>query len=515
LSTKPFSRVLWMVFDGMGYEHARRLAESGRHPSLARMAREGHLAATRPSSPVCQTPPALLTLFSGSEPSASGVWGYKMPAPGDPLSTISGFGAPLDTVETLWAALGREGLRSSLMGVAFRHDPVWTDRAPGLAFGYDGYRRWRRPRTIHLASSRTRAEIGGIEVAIERTRAGVVVRRSHATRARLAVGEGLFLTLTPGAHAYLHLLDASTLIVAPTRAAMVRGGGAPASASADFLDFDVFRHVRRLHQRLGNETAITVDAELAPVAVSTRQKADLMVDAIRVGNAELVVGYFPLVDEYNHVYADRLETDWPEGRASRLFDSCGALVDETVTRVFAEADEDTLVVLSSDHGSVAHRSILHINELFADEGLVRRTADGYDLSRSAAFYHPSDSGLVVTRGPVDAPRLLAGIRRVVARAGEDLKVPIGILEPGPGDPFIAFLYPLGDGYFTGDPPGKGRSALAWSKAGGHHLSPLTPNPWINAVLGLWSPRAGADRFDSVPSENSGLKAFLLAALGKG
>ena len=40
----------------------------------------------------------------------------------------------------------------------------------------------------------------------------------------------------------------------------------------------------------------------------------------------------------------------------------------------AEADRDTLVVLSSDHGISAFRRTLYLNELFADVGLVQRSA---------------------------------------------------------------------------------------------------------------------------------------------
>jgi len=517
LSTKPFSRVFWIVFDGMGYEHARRCVESTDFPTLSRIAREGHLGPSRPSTPVCQTPPALLTLFSGSEPAESGVWGYKMPSPERVEETVSGFAAPLDRVETLWAALGSRGKSSSLMGVAFRNDPVWAGNVPGLDFGYDGYRRWRRPHTLHLAHARQPAEIGGIEVELRRTPEGIAINKGHAARARLVVGEGRTFELTRGAHAFLYLLDRSTLVVAPIRPAMLRGGLHPATAGEDFVDLDVFRHVRRLHQRLGNETTISVAAEVAPASMAMSQKEDLMIETIRAGSSALVIGYFPVIDEYNHVYADRLESEWPEGRASQVFSSCALLVDQCIAKVMAEADEDTLVVVSSDHGSVAHRSILHINELFADAGLVRRADFGYDLSRSLAFYHPSDCGLVMTRNRTDAPRLLAGIRGALDRARAEMKVDIGLLEGGPEDPYLAFLYPMADGYFTGNAPGMGRSALEWGKAGGHHLSPLTPNPWIQAVLGLWSPRKGAkaEISGSIPNENRGLKSFLINSLGVG
>ena len=83
-------------------------------------------------------------------------------------------------------------------------------------------------------------------------------------------------------------------------------------------------------------------------------------------------------------------------------------------------------------------------------------------------------------------------------------------EGGGEDPYLAFLYPLSDGYFTGHAPGRGRPVLR-KASGGHHLSPLSPTPWIQAMLGLWSPRtrALAREVPPIPTANTGVKGFLL------
>ena len=59
-----------------------------------------------------------------------------------------------------------------------------------------------------------------------------------------------------------------------------------------------------------------------------RQKADLMAAACANRHSRLVMGYFPLVDAFNHSYIDLLESEWPEGRASEVFLACMGLVDE-------------------------------------------------------------------------------------------------------------------------------------------------------------------------------------------
>ena len=89
------------------------------------------------------------------------------------------------------------------------------------------------------------------------------------------------------------------------------------------------------------------------------------------------------------------------------------------------------------------------------------------------------------------------------------------MEDGkPGDPFIAFLYPLADSSLTGKPPRRAREMLERKHSGGQHISPLTATPWIQAMLGLWSPRTTtlARDLDSIPTANGMMKNFLLRML---
>jgi hypothetical protein len=271
--------------------------------------------------------------------------------------------------------------------------------------------------------------------------------------------------------------------------------------------------VRRENERRKGLGEISVSAELTASELCMKQKTDLMLNAASRGRPRLVVGYFPLIDELNHVYADQLESV-PDGRAAKLFAGCAVLVDRLLGRLMQTADESTLLVVSSDHGAAAFQGLLHVNELFVKEGLVRRSGDGYDLRRSTAFYHTSDCGQVLARDGVDKPAVLSTIRKALQRASAEHGVEIGMLEGVAGDPYLAFLYPLGNGYFTGDPPKRGRPVMEAGKRGGHHLSPLSPTPWIQAVLGLWSPRSRLLWKEiSVPSANREMKGFLLDLMG--
>ena len=498
----------------MGIEHAHRFLASGNLPALSRIAREGVLEASRPSSPACQTPTALLTLFSGAEPRESGIWGYHMPDPGRPSRTISGFAAQTKPVRTLWDELGDRGGGFSLMNVAFRNDRIWTGASGGLDFAYDGYRSIAKSHVYQVSRHNSRVRLQGIELTLARTKGGVLIRKGTRVRAEVLPGDGQAIALTAHLRVHAFLLDASHVVLAPLSRPMVRGRFRPPSAEEDFVDFNVFRAVRRLNRGRDESSKIPVSVEMIPSSLGMRQKESLMVDAIRGTSSRLVIGYFPLVDELNHSCFDLLDAPQPDPRAVELYLAAARLVDGTAARVMAAADRDDLVVLSSDHGASAFRGSFHVNEIFAACGLVKRTAGGYDFPRSAAYYHPSECGIVLGRTKAPRETVLAGIHRALNLARDEHAVQIGIEEGKTGDPFIAFIYPLFDTYLTARPPQRHGEILATSRSGGQHISPLAPTPWIQAMLGLWSPRTESLRteVDAIPTTNAMLKDFLLGML---
>ncbi len=510
---EPFQRVLWLVIDGLGYEEARRCVEARPESALARLAREGYLGPSHPSRPVCQTPSALLALFAGSQPMESKVWGYHMPDPTRPRRSMLGFYAPVQGLRTIWSELEERGLGYSLMNVAFRNDPLWSLRESRLRFGYDGYRTWKKPRVFPLSGRRQRIVLEGIEVQLLPGRSGVALVKGGTTRAVVPWDGSLGIRVTRGLSVRAYAIGTRALLVCPLTTPTVHGAAPPAGARAGFQDGDAFRFVRRWREGDPEAEEIPVAAEMSPTVASFGQKAALMAAAAADPLARLVIGYFPNIDELNHSYADLIESEWPHGRGARLLLDCAGLVDELLQRLMDRADQDTLLVVSSDHGVVPHRRELHLNELFADVGLVRRCRGGYDPARSVAYYHPSDCGQVVLGGIREGPPLPA-IRRALDRAAADFSAPIALLEAGPQDPYLAFLYPLSDVHLTGRPPASGKPVIQ-RKVGGDHLSPLAPTPWIQAILGLWSARGRLEGGGSPPTDNARVKDFILGALAPG
>lgn len=521
MSTERFQRIIWVVLDGVGIEHARRFLASRRFPALARIEKEGRLGAIQPASPVCQTPPALLALFAGTEPAENGVWGYNMPDPRRLESTISGFFAEPRQLHPLWQDLEERGIGYSLINVAFRNDPVWKGSAGRLVFGFDGYRLWRKPESIKLDGRASCFDFRGIDLRVVSHHNHVDIMKGNRFLAKLPLGQGQMISPTRGTRAFAHLFDQSTLLLYPVTPPVVRGETSELAAESPdingFLDMNAFWAARRAHERQTVGEPFPIASALHPSEVSFRRKADLMRAAARNRAAKLVVGYFPVIDELNHPWFDLFESEAGDGAAARLFAGAFAPVDEFLSRLMEEADEGTLLVVSSDHGAASYRRLLHVNELFADAGLVKRVPDGYDLRRSSAYYHPSDCGQVVVNEHTarsqgfDSASLRAAVAQVVERANRRFSAQIALLGGGSRDPFLAFLYPMSDTYFTGDPPRRGRAAIDPGKSGGHHLSQLSPTPWIQAMIGLWSPGTAA-RSLHVPQANKELKRFLLDLL---
>ncbi|HET6486086.1 MAG TPA: alkaline phosphatase family protein [Spirochaetia bacterium] len=512
---EPFKRVLWLVIDGLGFEEARRYIQVRPNGPLARLAREGYLGPSTPSSPVCQTPSALVALFSGAQPAQSGVWGYRMPDPRRPRASMLGFYAPVEGLSTVWGELEERGQGYSVMNAAFRNDPVWS-RGKSARFAYDGYRLWKKPTAIRTSSGRQRMDLLGVEMRLDLDATGVGITKGGRLRCQVPLDGTARLQVTPGKEARVFSLGGAGLLICPLTLPGVRGSSPPDGARDGFCDGDAFRFVRSWMDGHGVSTSsrsggmdVSVAAEMGPTNASFSQKAELMLAAARDPQARLVIGYLPNVDELNHSYADLIEAEWPEGRGSVLLLRTLGLVDTLLDRLMSGAEPGTLLVLSSDHGTVPHRHELYLNELLARAGLVHRCKDGYDPARSVAYYHPADCGQIVAGGRRAADPLPA-IRRALDLASRELHAPIGLQEAGPGDPYLAFAYPLADVEITGRAPKPGMPILR-RKPGGNHLSPLTPTPWIQAVLGAWSPGRNLGAGEC-PTENVGLKSFVLRAL---
>jgi hypothetical protein len=264
-----------------------------------------------------------------------------------------------------------------------------------------------------------------------------------------------------------------------------------------------------------------VEEEMRLSEQVTAQMGELTLAAVRELHSALTIAYLPLIDELGHVYLDQIETQWPEGRAAELLRRCYRLVDSFIGRIMDSLGPNSLLVVSADHGQAAFRRVLHFNDLLIDTGLVRirhrSKKSGYDLRRSVAYYHPSNCGQVVVnqrravKAGLSRERICRLVLECLEQANRSLGSEISYLQGGDDDPYLLFLYPRSDTHISGRyNPQAG--VLDTERKGGQHLSPLCPTPWMQAMIGLWSPSGVAFDKTSIPDRNTDLKDFLLRYL---
>jgi hypothetical protein len=484
--------------------------------------KEGYLGPSRPPEPNCETPPALRALFSGSPPAESGVWGFQMPDYGGRLErSVSGFGVPIAGAAPIWEELERSGRSYTLFNAAFRKDPVWGKGYNGYDLLLDGYRN-HRPDSgwIRLNSERERFSIDDVTLRVESGQDGVRLLRGRRRVASLAPGQILPLRLSRKTSAVGYSNGSSLFLSSSSRphlrAARHLQPRIDRLVPESIYHGNLFRYSRR-------EGGLSIDEEMTLSEHGTTQMGELALASIRELSSGLTIVYFSLIDELGHVYLDQIERLWPEGRAAELSRRCYRLLDSYIGKIMESLGEETLLVLSADHGQAPYRRVLRLNDLLAQIGLVRVCQDGrkrgYDLRRSLAYYHPANCGQVVVnprqadKSGLSREQIGERVLRCLKQANDSFGSDISHLWGGENDPYLLFLYPRSDTHLTGR-YNPGSDVVDTGLKGGQHLSPLCPTSWMQAMLALWSPSGLPFDKAAIPDSNTGIKTLLLRYLSE-
>jgi predicted AlkP superfamily phosphohydrolase/phosphomutase len=509
-------KIVWLILDAAGYEITTRCIQAGVCPSLSTIQTEGFLGPSRPPHPNCETPPALRALFSGSEPAESGIWGYQMPDYEGRLErTLSGFAVRVSGAPAIWEELEQRDRSYTLFNAAFRKDPVWGKGYAGIDLLLDGYRNYLPDSSwIRIGAGQERLKFGGATVRVESEDDLVRLHRGRRSIASLAPGEIQPVRLSRNATA-ISYSTGKTLFLSSSSRPHVRfskdlHGRSEQIVPESIYHGSLFRFSRNIEE-------LSIDEEMRVSEYVTAQMGELALSVVRELRSTLTILYFSLIDELCHVYLDQIEGSWPEGRAAELLRRCYGLIDSHIGKMMGCLDENTLLVLSADHGQAPYRRALHFNDLLAQEGLVRRGKKAYDLRRSVAYYHPANCGQVVVNprqariAGLSRERIGEEVLRCVEQANSSLGADISYLWGKENDPYLLFLYPRADTHLTGrcDPEAE---VLDAGLRGGQHLSPLCPTPWIQAMLGLWSPAGLPFDRKSIPDHNTCVKNLLLRYL---
>ena len=530
--------VMWIVIDGLSHKLARRCIETGIFPSLAKIAREGYVGALDPPKPNCQTPPALLSLFSGTDSTEHGVWGFKMPDYGsDVTKSTSGFERPIH-VSSLWQELETRGYGYTLINAAFRQDPAWSISSKGADLLFDGYRYQKKSWEFLPVSRKEKKHcLHGIEVKVIKEGEHLIVKKTGRLLARIELGQVASIQLSKSLSGAFFYLEKDHFMFFPYHPPRIRLTDAfprdKIRVPGNLFDGNIFRFLRRFNVK-NERCRISIESQMKMAQLLMHQIGDLAVSAYATLPSRLFIVYFSPLDDICHAYMDLIEDDWPTGPAHALIKHCVSTIDTYLDKLLKSVSDDTLVVVTSDHGHMPHRRKLFINELLSARGLIRQKKGKLDFSKACLYYHPADCGQVIfnpsVRQKTKRDFARSTLERIVDEANKTYGAQLDYQFADEGLPFFAFLYPRGDTHLDGDmdkgpsdegPPEEdtldkgvrsqhGRIITA-DRPGGQHLSPLSGSIWMKAFLGLWQPQGRIS--SQIPLKSTQMKSYLLQYYG--
>lgn len=380
-----YPRLLWLLVDGLPHWLLKRYADNpltaSRIPVLARAFQDDRVSPLLPVWPNCQTPPSLSTLWSGVEPSGTGITGFDLPDldSADPRATRKAFTARPEHVRWIWDAYGDAGHPVRLCHIPFVSRERLGSTARYVSYGFvrplrpigltdcDGGPHWqswrRRPVEGHpdadLVTGTWPLECGTARLDLGAWQADVFGDDTEATLKRLR--------------------KSAPLLAAAPNSLYRNGGLGP-----------------RLEEG-GNGTAERVFAS-ALLEMSARF-LDEFLDSVAQDDARLVIGYQPALDIMLHEFAGYLDPKcrfWSAMREPLIDDLVLSLmerIDRALARLLELAGPDDRVLVCSDHGMASLDTIIYPNTVLAGRGYLEISADGsIDPGRSVCFFHPAETG---------------------------------------------------------------------------------------------------------------------------
>jgi len=527
-------RVIWHVWDAAAHWAVHRLLGEGELPALRSLVERGTLTRAEPSWPNAQTPAALATLFTGLDPADHGVTGFKAPdlAAGI-LGWRRGFAAETLGAAPIWEQLDR------CADAILVHVP-WALRGRGDAdgssprFAIDGYSNRRRrgaaivldgapvdPEALPLGSTRVRQSAAGL----------VAVESAGGSRMQLGLDWG-WRAWTPAegpptlVGAVQRPVDGVPMLLQlgawETRTQPGTAASAAVGRVAPFVGEGLGRFYRRgdfgptLRDGGGGGAERILLSTVEQTARYFTTVSEVALDRLEPGSLTIV--YQPCVDELGHELSGLCDPTSPvfdpalEGAAWRALRAGYRWADAHLATLLRHADEETLVVVSSDHGMAGISHDVHANAILERAGLLAFGRDGaIDPSATQVGLSSAGDGSIwvnsVDRPGGWVPRSRA--EETLYRAERALKA---VRETGSGRPVVGEVLrrrdglrpELGDAYLTlapgfhlasGPAPAAGPVA-ATRKCGGHLTNtgepslagifaaagPGLPEPWMEGTM---------------------------------
>lgn len=536
------AKTIWLIWDGASHGLIADLLQRDALPHLQRVVARGGLAATAPPGPNSETPPGLMSLFTGCEEPDHGTPGFSAPLPASTQQSIvestSGFEPRWLRRPPVWVDVAAAGRSVALVSTAFAPEPLqriaypWSYPTAAYRFVMDGYNHEiARPQLIRLREVTTPVTIAERPYVMRRTGRSYTVSSPDgavhplepfvSSQALLPV----WLDRAAGIGAYLGCLTEAgrqetdwlwcsavhQLVSAPAQLWLTELG--------PFLGAGIGWHFSRGVLGKGPRLPLgTMDALTCRVA---EYFGELAVQALARHPADLLVCYQPAIDEISHQMLREALADWPYGDAARAMVHVYQAVDRQLGRLLEGVTPEDTLLISSDHGhEPIHRSI-RPNVLFRQAGLLHLNGDKVDVTRTRALFHSSGWILINTTErqggivpPTEYGTTLTDIQRCLDAA----------IDPTNGQPLgVQYSQTLWDG----EAPRPGDLFL-WApdhvelrahlfgpvvtppEIGGNHQTSLHTSPYLKAILAGCGPGLEGQAW---PTRNVEVAALVRHTLG--
>lgn len=535
------AKTLWLIWDGASYALVADLLQRGALPHLQRVVAGGSLAAMAPPGPNSETPPGLMTLFTGCEEADHGTPGFTAPLPPSQqhsvLDSVSGFDMRWLRRPPVWVEAAAARRTVSLVCTAFAPDPLrrvpypWPYPTASYRCVIDGYNHeLARPQLVRLQEGTTTLTLAEQKYEIHREKHGYTVYSPAGVAMPLVPFQQpedllpLWLDRAAGIGAYLACLRES---------GMPENDWLWCSAVQQFvsdphqdwpLDFGPFlgAGIGWFFSRgfIGKGPRLAVSTLRALTCRVARFFGELAVQALARHPADLMLFYQPAIDEISHQMLRDALADWPYGAAAQAMLAVHQEVDRQLGRLLEGlADDDTLLI-SSDHGHEPIHRAIRPNVLFRQAGLLAIKGDKIDLAHTRAVFHSSGWVLVNTTDRADGSVPQGAYEATLQEVEQCLDAAV---DPTTGKPlglrhsrslWHGAAPPPGDLFIWAPPQVELRPYLfgpvcTSPEIGGNHQTSLHDSPYLPALLAGCGPGLhGAP----LPTRNSGVAMLIRRAL---
>ena len=535
------AKTLWLIWDGASYPLVVDLLQRGALPHLQRVVARGGLAAMAPPGPNSETPPGLMTLFTGREEADHGTAGFSAPLPLAPQHTViesaSGFDSRWLRCPPVWVEAAAAGRTVSLVCTAFAPDPLqrvpypWPYPTAAYRYVVDGYNHEiARAQLVRLQEGTTTVTIAQQKYEVSPEGDGYTVYSPTGVSIPLVPlhrpddVQPLWLHRQAGIGAYLAWIQvpgdaADWLWCSAVHQLTAHPHQTWTQDCVPFLGAGIgWFFSRGVLDKGPRLTLATLQALTCSVA---RYFGEIAVQALARHPAELMLFYQPAIDEIAHQMLRDALADWPYGAAAETMIAVHQEVDRQLGCLLDGLEADDTLLISSDHGHEPIDRSIRPNVLLRQAGLLALKGDKIDVGRMRAVFHSSGwvllnttarGGGIVPRGEYEATL------REVEQCFENAVDPA--TDQSLGLHCSRSLWhgdapPPGDLFLWGPPhvelrPHLFGSVCAPPEVGGHHQTSLHPSPYLQAILAGCGP---GWRGAPLPTRNSGVAALIRRSLG--